>query len=99
MASPPLPDFSQLLAGVSRALTLGADPSHLPSVLDLCRELRLEVLPENPAGFVAETFVLPVRDPDTGNSGAIDPARTFPLRFPRSHDRVMEFTLNRCSRS
>ncbi|MGQ0702311.1 MAG: nucleotidyl transferase AbiEii/AbiGii toxin family protein [Gemmatimonadales bacterium] len=95
MASPPFPDFSQLLAGLTRGLTsrripfmliggqalllhgharltediditLGVDPSHLPIILDFCRELELDVLPEKPADFVAETFVLPARDRATG---------------------------------
>lgn len=60
-----------LLHGVPRLtedidLTLAADPDALPRLLEACRSLGLEPLPENVEAFVRETFVLPAADPDTG---------------------------------
>src|SRR5579862_2101095 len=47
-------------------ITLGADPSRLADVLALCAEMRLHALPTDVPRFVADTFVLPVRDVDSG---------------------------------
>lgn len=47
-------------------VTLGADPSALPMVRDVCSALGLEPLPGDVAQFVRETFVLPARDPASG---------------------------------
>ncbi|MFQ5743635.1 MAG: nucleotidyl transferase AbiEii/AbiGii toxin family protein [Acidobacteriota bacterium] len=43
-------------------ITLGLDPTHLPSVLDVCASLGLVPLPEDVESFVRETFVLPARE-------------------------------------
>ncbi len=95
MASPPVPDFEELLARLGRVLrshdlpfmliggqavllhgeprltqnidvTLGASPERLPDVLAACAALSLQVLPEDAADFVRDTFVLPVSDEATG---------------------------------
>jgi predicted nucleotidyltransferase len=42
-------------------LTLAADPGRLPSVLQVCEQAGLSVLPDNVEAFVRETFVLPAR--------------------------------------
>jgi len=47
-------------------ITLGADPSRLPEVLDLCVALELRPLPEDVEGFVRQTFVLPVHHEASG---------------------------------
>ncbi len=44
-------------------ITLGVSPEMLPSVLNACQEADLEILPEDPAVFVGETYVLPAVDP------------------------------------
>ena len=95
MASPPVPDFEDLLARLARVLrshdlpfmliggqavllhgeprltqdidvTLGASPERLPDVLAACTALSLQVLPEDAADFVRDTFVLPASDEATG---------------------------------
>ena len=45
-------------------VTLGAAPDRLPDLLEACRELGLDPLPEEPERFARETFVLPVWRPD-----------------------------------
>lgn len=47
-------------------ITLGAGPSALSTVLEVCTALALRPLPSDVDRFVRETFVLPVRDDDTG---------------------------------
>lgn len=47
-------------------ITLGTGPVGLADVLKVCAKLGLEVLPDDPGGFVRRTFVLPTRDPGTG---------------------------------
>jgi len=47
-------------------ITLGVEPDRLPALLGACVALALEPLPERPADFVRETFVLPVRHALTG---------------------------------
>jgi len=47
-------------------ITLGVDPAHLPAVMRVCESLHLSPLPEHVADFVNETFVLPVREQETG---------------------------------
>lgn len=47
-------------------ITLGLDPDALPDVLDVCGTAGLEPLPEDPADFVRETFVLPAVERETG---------------------------------
>jgi hypothetical protein len=47
-------------------LTLGAEPTSLPLVLQACANLGLTPLPTNPERFVSETFVLPARHAVTG---------------------------------
>ena len=88
MASPPVPDFEDLLARLARVLrshdlpfmliggqavllhgeprltqdidvTLGASPERLSDVLAACTALSLQVLPDDAADFVRDTFVLP----------------------------------------
>ena len=44
-------------------ITLGVSPEALPLVLNACREASLDILPDDPAGFVNETYVLPAVDP------------------------------------
>ena len=46
-------------------ITLGVAPDALPSVLNVCREAILEILPEEPEAFVRKTYVLPAVDPAT----------------------------------
>ena len=46
-------------------VTLGADPSRLPAVREVCDALDLQPLPQEVDTFVRETFVLPVRRPQT----------------------------------
>lgn len=46
-------------------VTLGAGPDRLDDVLDAARETGLEPLPDDPAAFVQETFVLPCEEPGT----------------------------------
>ncbi len=45
-------------------LTLGVDASALKEVCRVCREVPLQLLPEDPEEFVRETNVLPVLSPD-----------------------------------
>ncbi len=47
-------------------LTLGVDPTSLPSVLEACTNLGLTPLPTDVERFVGETFVLPARHTETG---------------------------------
>ena len=47
-------------------VTLGAGPERLDDLLGACRAAGLQVLPSDPATFVAETFVLPARHRPTG---------------------------------
>lgn len=47
-------------------LTLAEGPEALPRLLEACRGLGLEPLPDDVESFVRETFVLPAADPDTG---------------------------------
>lgn len=47
-------------------ITLGAGPDRLPDVLAVCVAAGLAPLPENPAEFVRDTFVLPARHRATG---------------------------------
>jgi hypothetical protein len=47
-------------------VTLGAGPERLPDLLRACAECGLTPLPEDPAAFVADTFVLPARHAPTG---------------------------------
>jgi predicted nucleotidyltransferase len=46
-------------------LTLAADPTRLPSLLRVCEQAGLAVLPDNVEAFVRETFVLPTRHEDS----------------------------------
>lgn len=46
-------------------LTLSAGPDALPHLLEACRALGLEPLPEDLEDFVRETFVLPAAEPKT----------------------------------
>lgn len=46
-------------------ITLGVDPTALPTVRQVCERLGLEVLPRDVERFVQETFVLPARDRET----------------------------------
>jgi len=60
-----------LLHGEPRAtvdidVTVGVDTSQLARLLAVARELKAEILPNPPEPFVAQTNVLPVRDPQTG---------------------------------
>ncbi|MFC1595524.1 nucleotidyl transferase AbiEii/AbiGii toxin family protein [Gemmatimonadota bacterium] len=43
-------------------ITLGVSPEALPTVLKACQVAQLEILPEDPASFVGETYVLPAVD-------------------------------------
>ncbi len=47
-------------------ITLGADPSRLDDVLEVCSALGLRALPEDVAKFVRQSFVLPVLEDETG---------------------------------
>jgi predicted nucleotidyltransferase len=47
-------------------VTLGAGPEAWRTVGEVCDELGLTLLPEDPEAFVRETFVLPARHGDTG---------------------------------
>jgi len=47
-------------------ITLGIGPAELPALLAASDALHLHVLPRDPEAFVRETFVLPVRDPESG---------------------------------
>jgi hypothetical protein len=47
-------------------VTLGVGPDRVDDLLDACEALGLDPLPDDPAGFVRETFVLPAADPETG---------------------------------
>ena len=47
-------------------VTLGVSPERLPDVLAACTALNLQVLPEDTADFVRDTFVLPASDEATG---------------------------------
>jgi len=44
-------------------ITLGVSPKALPSVLTACQEADLDILPDDPADFVVDTYVLPAVDP------------------------------------
>ena len=46
-------------------ITLGVEPDRLETVLEICRELDLEPLPEEVEPFVKETFVLPALHRET----------------------------------
>lgn len=46
-------------------VTLGVDPDRQRPVLDLCKDLDLRPLPEDPERFIRETFVLPARHAGT----------------------------------
>lgn len=46
-------------------ITLGADPTALPAVRNVCERLGFELLPQDIERFVRETFVLPARDRET----------------------------------
>lgn len=46
-------------------ITLGVEPARLCDVLDACRDLGLEPIPEDVEAFVRETFVLPALDPES----------------------------------
>jgi hypothetical protein len=47
-------------------ITLGVGPDRLPDVQRVCADLGLTALPDDVAGFVRRTFVLPARDPASG---------------------------------
>ena len=47
-------------------ITLGVGPERLPALLAACSATGLTPLPADPAGFVAETFVLPARHAASG---------------------------------
>ncbi len=47
-------------------VTLGVSPDRLETVIEAARAAGLSILPEDPAGFVRDTFVLPAAQPDTG---------------------------------
>lgn len=47
-------------------ITLGIDPSLGSKALQIAEDLRLEVLVEQPEAFLRQTFVLPVRDVQSG---------------------------------
>lgn len=47
-------------------VTLGVDPSRLAAVQAVCREMSLTELPKDVGQFVRDTFVLPVRESETG---------------------------------
>lgn len=47
-------------------ITLGADPTNLGTVLEVCEALELDPIPEDIEGFVAETFVLPALHKESG---------------------------------
>lgn len=60
-----------LLHGIPRLTedvdaTLAVTPDHIERVLAACRDAGLVPLPDNPAAFARDTFVLPARDPDVG---------------------------------
>jgi len=46
-------------------VTLGVEPDRLGSVLEICKDLDLDPLPEEVESFVTETFVLPALHPGT----------------------------------
>ncbi|MBA3583143.1 MAG: nucleotidyltransferase [Gemmatimonadetes bacterium] len=47
-------------------VTLGVSPDRLETVLEAARAAGLSILPEDPVGFVRDTFVLPAAQPDNG---------------------------------
>lgn len=47
-------------------ITLGVSIDKLPVVLDVIKETRLKVIPENPEDFATRTFVLPAEDKKSG---------------------------------
>lgn len=47
-------------------VTLGVAPDRLPEVLEAAGSAGLAPLPDDPEGFVGETFVLPCDEPGTG---------------------------------
>lgn len=47
-------------------VTLGADPTRLPDLLEACSDLELDPLPADIPRFVSETFVLPARHQPSG---------------------------------
>lgn len=47
-------------------VTLGIAPDGISKILDAAEEADLRILPEDPDGFVTETFVLPCEEPGTG---------------------------------
>ncbi|HUV65481.1 MAG TPA: nucleotidyl transferase AbiEii/AbiGii toxin family protein [Sedimentisphaerales bacterium] len=46
-------------------ITLGVDTDEFASVEEVCRELKLRLLVENPQDFAQETKVLPAEEPDS----------------------------------
>lgn len=47
-------------------VTLGVSPDRVQEILEIVEAARLVVLPEEPAAFARETFVLPAEEPETG---------------------------------
>lgn len=47
-------------------VTLGIAPDEMAKILDAAQEAGLNPLPDDPDGFVTETFVLPCEQPATG---------------------------------
>lgn len=47
-------------------ITLGVSPEALDDVLAAAQTAQLSILPEDPAAFARETFVLPAAQPETG---------------------------------
>lgn len=47
-------------------VTLGVAPDEMSRIVDAAQEAGLNTLPEDPDGFVTETFVLPCEEPGTG---------------------------------
>lgn len=47
-------------------VTLGIGPDEMSKIVDAAQEAGLKPLPEDPDGFVTETFVLPCEEPETG---------------------------------
>ncbi len=46
-------------------ITLGVDINHLDKILEIVKKLKFSILPKDVEKFVAETSVLPVKDPET----------------------------------
>jgi hypothetical protein len=47
-------------------VTIGVGPDRVQDLLGACKAIGLQPLPQDPAGFVRETFVLPAAEPETG---------------------------------